>query len=75
MVPANLNVGIEGYTKFRRYRFHPSMKETRRYYPHVHNVDGFFVAKLQKVSNGEKKPKNEQNGHDKKNAKAEDSDE
>lgn len=30
--------------------FPPSMKMTRRYYPHLYNVDGFFVAKFQKVA-------------------------
>ena len=44
-----LPFGKEGFTSFMGKAFHPSLKLTRRYYPHLYNVDGFFVAKFQKV--------------------------
>jgi ribosomal RNA methyltransferase Nop2 len=48
LVETGLSFGKEGFTSIMGKTFHPTMKLTRRYYPHTYNVDGFFVAKFKK---------------------------
>ncbi|GAA6053838.1 hypothetical protein JCM3770_004743 [Rhodotorula araucariae] len=46
LVDTGLVFGKEGFKSFRGKQFGKGIELTRRYYPHVQNVDGFYVAKF-----------------------------
>lgn len=52
--PDKPDIGSPGLARHRHRIFHPSLSNTRRFWPHIHNMDGFFVCKLQKMANGVK---------------------
>ncbi|CBZ29073.1 putative nucleolar protein [Leishmania mexicana MHOM/GT/2001/U1103] len=57
VVEMGLPFGRPGFTKYRHHRYHNSLELSRRYFPHVHNMDGFFICKMKKLSDSTtKKP-------------------
>ena len=54
IVETGLTFGVKGFTKFKHLKFHPHLTKTRRFYPHIHNLDGFYVAKLEKCDKGKR---------------------
>lgn len=48
LVEIGVQIGKQGFTSYSGKHFDPSLKLTKRYYPHNYNVDGFFVAKFKK---------------------------
>jgi len=49
LVETGLTFGREGFTSYRGKTFNEKMKWARRFYPHMYNVDGFFVVKFKKI--------------------------
>jgi tRNA (cytosine40_48-C5)-methyltransferase len=41
-----IRYGSEGLTSFGLLHFNPKLKNTRRFYPHIHDTLGFYIAKL-----------------------------
>lgn len=46
-----LEIGEKGYKRCNNLRFEDTMTKCRRIWPHLHDMDGFFVARLKKKSN------------------------
>lgn len=49
LVDTGIPFGREGFTSFRGKQFPQTLKLTRRFYPHMHNMDGFYVSKFEKI--------------------------
>lgn len=52
IVESGLPIDKEGITSYEETRYDPRVKLSRRVYPHMHNMDGFFIAKLIKHKDG-----------------------
>lgn len=55
VVDLGIELGEPGLVKYATQRYEDNIKKTRRIYPHLLNMDGFYVARLKKVKAGVKK--------------------
>lgn len=46
LVPTGIDFGRDGFSSYRERRFDSKMHLCKRVFPHSHNVDGFFLARL-----------------------------
>jgi tRNA (cytosine40_48-C5)-methyltransferase len=44
----SLKYGVDGLTEFGNHQFKKDISKTKRLYPHIHNTNGFYIAKLRK---------------------------
>ena len=42
----DLKDGLPGFTEFFGYKVRDEIREARRFYPHIHGTEGFFICKL-----------------------------
>ena len=55
IVDTGLNIETKVFNKFKDKHFNDRMKYCVRVFPHTHNLDGFFICKLKKLKEGDKK--------------------
>merc|ERR1712224_941213 len=49
VVKCGIEFGRKGFVNYKNYRLHPSLDRSRRFYPHLHNTDAFFLCKIKKT--------------------------
>ena len=55
IVDTGLNIETKVFSKFKDRHFNDRIKYCVRVFPHTHNLDGFFICKLKKLKDGDKK--------------------
>lgn len=64
VIDSGMEFGKPGIAHWHGKRFNEQVKLGRRYYPHVYNMDGFFICKLKKLQAGPRVEKKRQQDDD-----------